>query len=172
MIISIKYKTCKKPNVFLGFGHNFYHKFFEKMTIKKSSTASSRPTSPHLQIYKWNISSFTSILHRLTGIVLYASIVVISWYIVYYAYQINVSESMETCDCPMNAIFDKIFSLAAIAVTFCLYYHFNNGIRHLFWDLGKGFEKETAKTNGFLVIALSLIFTAITIGFSLYLKIF
>lgn len=142
------------------------------MTAKKTPVASSRPTSPHLQIYRWNISSFTSILHRLTGVVLYFSIVAISWYIVYYTYQVNIAESSETCDCPMQAIFDKIFSLAAIAVTFCLYYHFANGIRHLFWDIGKGFTKETAKTNGFLVIALSLIFTAVTIGTALYLKFF
>lgn len=142
------------------------------MTAKKSSAAPSRPTSPHLQIYRWNVSSFTSILHRLTGVVLYFSIVAISWYIVYYTYQINIAESAETCDCPMQAIFDKIFSLAAIAVTFCLYYHFTNGIRHLFWDIGKGFERETAKTNGFLVIALSLIFTAVTVGAALYLKFF
>ncbi len=142
------------------------------MTAKKSTATSSRPTSPHLQIYRWNISSLTSIFHRLTGIVLYISIVAISWYIVYYTYQINIAESMETCDCPMNEIFDKIFSLAAISVTFCLYYHFTNGIRHLFWDIGKGFEKETAKTNGFLVIALSLIFTAVTVGTVLYLKFF
>lgn len=136
------------------------------MTVKK------RPTSPHLQIYKWNISSFTSILHRFTGILLYLSILVISWYVVYYTYQINISESSETCDCPMGAIFNKIFSLAATIVTFALYYHFINGIRHLFWDIGKGFTKETAQTNGFLVIALSLIFTIITIASALYFQLF
>ncbi len=139
------------------------------MSEKKSNT-SSRPTSPHLQIYKWNATSITSIMHRFTGVALYFSIVAISWYIVYYAYQINVSESVETCDCPMRTIIDNIFSLAAILVTFCLYYHFTNGIRHLFWDIGKGFNKETARTNSFLVIALSLIFTALTIGAVLYFK--
>ena len=131
-----------------------------------------RPTSPHLQIYKWNISSFTSILHRLTGVVLYFSIIAIVWYIIYYTYQINISESAETCDCPMQKILDGLFSLAATGVTFCLYYHFCNGIRHLFWDIGKGFNKETARTNGFLVIASALIFTALTIGAALYLKLF
>jgi succinate dehydrogenase / fumarate reductase, cytochrome b subunit len=140
------------------------------MSEKKSSSVSTRPTSPHLQIYSWSVSSFTSIMHRFTGIALYFSIVAISWYIVYYAYQINVAQSEETCDCPMNAIINNIFSLASILVTFCLYYHFTNGIRHLFWDIGKGFEKETARTNGFLVIALSFIFTALTIGAVLYFK--
>lgn len=133
---------------------------------------SSRPTSPHLQIYKWNISSFTSILHRATGVLLYFSVVAICWYIVYYTYKINISESAETCDCPMKAFLENIFSLAAIFVTFALYYHFLNGIRHLFWDLGKGFKKETAQVNGFLIIALSFILTAVTIGTVLYLKLF
>lgn len=140
------------------------------MSEKKASSC--KPTSPHLQIYKWNVSSITSILHRFTGVILYFSIVAISWYVVYYTYQINIAESSETCDCPMKKVFDQIFNLAAISVTFALYYHFCNGVRHLFWDIGKGFEKETAKTNGFLVIALALIFTAITIGSVIYLQSF
>lgn len=132
-----------------------------------------RPTSPHLQIYRWNISSFTSIIHRFTGILLYISIVTISWYIVYYTYQININERpIESCDCPLKNFLDKAIILAIISITFALYYHFCNGIRHLFWDIGKGFKKETAKTNGFLVIALSLIFTALTVGFAIYLKLF
>ena len=144
------------------------------MTVKKDlhGVVSKRPTSPHLQIYKWNISSFTSILHRLTGILLYVSIVAISWYIVYYTYQINIAESSDTCDCPMNEIINNIFALAGIAVTFSLYYHFFNGIRHLFWDIGKGLEKDTAKRNGVLVIALSLLFTGLTVGTVIYLKFF
>ena len=131
-----------------------------------------RPTSPHIQIYRWNISSFTSIMHRFTGILLYLSITAIVWYVVYYTYQINISQSIETCDCPLKSIIDSVFSLATIGVTFSLYYHFCNGVRHLFWDFGKGFDKETAKTNGFLVIALAAILTSITIGTAIYLQLF
>ncbi len=131
-------------------------------------TERKKPTSPHLQIYKWNINSFTSILHRFTGILLYASIVLVSWYIVYYTYQINLAaEGAEKCDC---TLMNNIFIIASIAIIFSLYYHFCNGIRHLFWDIGKGFEIKTAKTNGFLVLILALILTTITIGTILYLK--
>ncbi len=139
---------------------------------KDSSAGSIRPTSPHLQIYKWSVSSLTSILHRLTGVLLYFSVVAIVWYIVYYTYQINIAESSETCDCPLRNIINNIFAIAAVGVTFSLYYHLCNGIRHLFWDIGKGFKKETAKFNGFLTVILALIFTAITIGAVLYLKLF
>ncbi len=142
------------------------------MTRQKTSAGqnSKRPTSPHLQIYRWNISSFTSILHRLTGVGLYFSIVAISWYIVYYTYQINIAESVEACDCPMKKILDYTFAAAAGFITFALYYHCCNGIRHLFWDIGKGFDKETAATNGFLVIIASILLTALTIGAVLYFK--
>ncbi len=136
------------------------------MTIKQ------KPTSPHLQIYRWNLSSLTSIMHRLTGVLLYFSVVAISWYIVYYTYQINVDQASQDCDCLMKKIIDNLFYLAAISTTFALYYHFCNGIRHLFWDIGKGFEKQTAKRNSLLVIIISLVFTALTVGTTIYLKLF
>ncbi len=131
-----------------------------------------RPTSPHLQIYKWNISSLTSILHRFTGVILYSSIVAIVWYIIYYTYQVNIAESVETCDCPIKQMLDSIFAFAAIGVTFSLYYHFCNGIRHLFWDIGKGFDIKVARRNGYIVVLSALLLTATTIGAVAYLKLF
>lgn len=128
------------------------------------------PTSPHLQIYRWSVSSLTSIFHRLTGVALYFSLVAISWYIVFYTYQISASVESPACDCPTANILNCLFTIAGIAILFSLYYHFCNGIRHLFWDIGKGFDKETAKTNGILVIIASFLLTTITIGAVLYLK--
>lgn len=143
------------------------------MTASKGSAGTpKRPTSPHLQIYKWNISSLTSIMHRATGVVLYLSVVAICWYIVYYTYQVNPAESVETCECPMQEILNNIFYIAAIGVTFSLYYHFCNGIRHLFWDIGKGFELKDAQRNGYLVVICALAFTVATVGTALYLKLF
>ena len=81
-------------------------------------------------------------------------------------------EASETCDCLMKDVMNFIFAVAGSVLTLALYYHFCNGIRHLFWDIGKGFEKETAQTNGFLVIAISLIFTVLTIGSVVYFKLF
>lgn len=111
-------------------------------------------------------------MHRATGVALYVSIVAIVWYIVYFTYQINIAESEETCDCPLKAILSNIFSFAAIGVTFSLYYHFCNGIRHLFWDLGKGFDLKIARRNGYLVIISALLLTSATVGAVLYLKLF
>lgn len=142
------------------------------MANKKSASGfkSQRPTSPHLQIYRWNVSSFTSILHRLTGVALFFSILALSWYITYYTYQINVADTSESCDCPLNQLINYAFFAAGTFITFALYYHFFNGIRHLFWDLGKGFEKSTARATGLTAIALAIIFTALTIGAVVYFK--
>lgn len=137
-----------------------------------SNKTNSRPTSPHLQIYRWNISSLTSIMHRATGVVLYLSILLLCWYLTYYTYEINPAESAEACDCALNAVFANLFSLAAIGVVFSLYYHLCNGIRHLFWDLGKGFELKDAKRNGYLVILSALVLTVATISAATYLKFF
>ncbi len=136
------------------------------MTFKNDKDA--RPTSPHLQIYAWNISSLTSILHRFTGVLLYFSIVAISWYVVLYTYKMNGSEGGAIkCDCPLMQI---LLYSGIIGLTFCLYYHFLNGIRHLFWDIGKGFEINRARQNGYLVLLASLILTAATFIIFAYFK--
>lgn len=141
------------------------------MTMKNSNK-DTRPLSPHLQIYAWNISSFTSILHRFTGVILYLAIVAISWYVVLYTYQAAPTETMpaEVCDCPGRQILQYVICAVAIGVIFCLYYHFCNGIRHLFWDIGKGFELRTAQRNGYLVIITAVILTILTAGFAAYFK--
>lgn len=128
-----------------------------------------RPTSPHLQIYRWNLSSLTSIFHRLTGVALFFSVIIISWYIVYYSTQINI-ENQENCECLSMTIIKNLFTLASIALIFSLYYHFCNGIRHLFWDIGKGFDVKIANRNAKIVIFLALALTALTIGAVVYLK--
>ena len=132
----------------------------------------SKPTSPHLQIYRWNISSLTSIMHRLTGVALYFSILAIAWFIVYYTYNFGSISEKENCECASMAIINAIFYGAIIAITFSLYYHFCNGIRHLFWDIGKGFDLKKAKLNGYLVIIFSLAMTVATIATTVYLKLF
>jgi len=130
-----------------------------------------KPTSPHLQIYRWNISSLTSIMHRLTGVALYVSLVFMAWGIFYYTYNTSPNNNLH-CDCFFTKIIHILFCGAVISSAFCLYYHFCNGIRHLFWDIGKGFELKTAKKTGYLVIFLALLLTIITVSISVYLKFF
>lgn len=152
----IKKKTSSKNKEFNTFVDN---KFID------------RPTSPHLQIYRWNLSSLTSIFHRATGIALYFSVIIIAWFIVYYSTRINIGES-ETCECLLMSIIRNLFILAIILITFSLFYHYCNGIRHLFWDIGKGYDLKTAKRNSLIVIFSAIALTITTILACLYLKFF
>jgi succinate dehydrogenase / fumarate reductase cytochrome b subunit len=139
---------------------------------KNKTTAKTLPTSPHLQIYRWNISSISSIMHRLTGVALYFSILIIAWFIVYYTYNFGSITEQESCECMITNILKTLFFGAIIAIVFSLYYHFCNGIRHLFWDIGKGFRLKTAKITGYLSIISATLLTVATIITTLYLKLF
>lgn len=132
----------------------------------------SKPTSPHIQIYRWNISSITSIMHRLTGVALFFSILLLAWAIVYYTYKVDMIEASESCECLMNNIIQFVLVGAVTALTFSIYYHLCNGIRHLFWDIGKGFDLKKARLNGYIVITLSLLLTVVTFAVTIYLKLF
>lgn len=128
-----------------------------------------RPLSPHLQIYAWNISSLTSIMHRATGVLLYICIVAISWYVVFFTYNVGseVALDQEQCDC---MVLRYVFGMVLFGIIFALYFHFCNGIRHLFWDIGKGYELQIARKTGFLVIISAIILTFVTIGAVAYFK--
>jgi succinate dehydrogenase / fumarate reductase cytochrome b subunit len=127
-----------------------------------------RPLSPHIQIYKSQISSFTSILHRATGMFLYIGVVVICWAIVHYAYQVEIlvdgDVEEQACDCSLK----YLLYIIVAAWSFSLYYHLCNGIRHLFWDIGKGFDKKVANRNGVLVLLSSFALTAASFYYVLF----
>jgi succinate dehydrogenase / fumarate reductase cytochrome b subunit len=127
-----------------------------------------RPLSPHVQIYKPQITSFTSILHRITGVILYLGIVMICAFISYYTYQINIIDQREyKCDC---IILKTLISAAIFLWSFALYYHLCNGIRHLFWDIGKGLDINIAKKMGILVLVASVILTIASFSYVYFLS--
>ena len=129
-----------------------------------------RPTSPHLDIYKWNICSLTSILHRFTGVTLYLSIVIISWYIVAFTYNYDLAATSPKCDCTLWKAFECLTFAAVIGMIIAISYHFSNGIRHLFWDIGKGFELNRAKFTGYLVLAMTFLISTTVLGFLYYYR--
>lgn len=119
-----------------------------------------RPLSPHLSIYKLQLTSGLSILHRLTGIYLYIGLIILAWTIfilVYFPSTIEyISDYINSC-----VVFSITFKLVALSWVFSLIYHQLNGIRHLFWDIGKGFELRTAYITGRIVLILSITLTAL-----------
>tara|TARA_B100001123_G_scaffold82432_1_gene93969 strand:+ start:401 stop:787 length:387 start_codon:yes stop_codon:yes gene_type:complete len=122
---------------------------------------SKNPLSPHLQIYKWHISSLLSITHRISGVInLIALILIFFWLLV-----LALGESnYELFLLAINSFFGKFI---LIGFTWSMSFHVLSGIRHLCWDLGYGFEIKTANITGIIVITFSL---ALTIIFWLFLR--
>ena len=115
-----------------------------------------RPMSPHLQIYKLPFSAKLSILHRGTGAVLFFGLLLMIWVLLSAA---NGAESWESMHSLLSSWFGYI---VLFGFSFSLFYHLGNGIRHLFWDIGKGLERDQAKKSGQALIAGSIILTLLT----------
>ena len=116
---------------------------------------SKNPLSPHLQIYRWHISSLISITHRIVGVInLMALILIFIWLLA-----LSFGESnYELFLLIINSFFGKFI---LVGFTWTMSFHILSGIRHLFWDLGYGFEIKTANISGVIVIISSLILTII-----------
>lgn len=116
-----------------------------------------RPLSPHLQIYRWHIPMLTSILTRVTGNALIVSTLLVVWWLVaaaagpdYFALANGVITSW---------VGDIVMALSALGV----WYHFLAGLRHLYYDAGKGLDIPTAEKLGWACLIGSVVLTVITI---------
>src|SRR5690606_1427727 len=99
--------------------------------------SSRRPLSPHLQIYRPQITSTLSILHRLTGIALGGGTLLLTWWLV------AAAAGPEAFATAQGFICSIVGRLLLFGWSFALFYHLCNGIRHLVWDAGYGFEIDT-----------------------------
>lgn len=112
-----------------------------------------RPLSPHIGIYRKQITSVLSILHRLTGLALYAGSLLLVALIVVVAYSPTDYEVLH------DAIVSPLGRTLLFGWTFSFFYHLMNGIRHLYWDAGRGFEMSSVTRSGWLVVVLSFLLT-------------
>ena len=113
------------------------------------------PLSPHIQIYRWHISSLVSISHRITGIINIIAITAIC----FWASLLLLGESKyETIDFFLNSLVGKFIILG---LTWSFLFQILSEIRHLIMDLGYGFEIKTSKITGLIVIIGSIILTII-----------
>ena len=113
------------------------------------------PTSPHLQIYRWHISSLLSITHRITGVVNLLALILMFFWILTFSFS---ESNYELFILAINSFFGKFI---LIGFTWSMSFHIFSGIRHLAWDMGYGFEIKTANISGILVILSSLVTTII-----------
>ena len=119
-----------------------------------------RPLSPHLQIYRPQLTSVLSISHRMTGFAL-SLIILFSPIIIYF-----LTYSPETHQVIIN-IFQNIFIKVIFSLAlFGLLYHLCNGIRHLAWDAGYGLDLDSSYKSGYAVLASSVTFTLLILIFA------
>ncbi len=111
------------------------------------------PLSPHIQIYNWHISSLVSISHRITGIINFASLTLICFWV---SYLVLGKDNYELVFIFLNSFIGKFLILA---IVWSFSFQILSEIRHLFWDYGIGFELKTANITGSLVIVGSFILT-------------
>jgi succinate dehydrogenase / fumarate reductase, cytochrome b subunit len=115
-----------------------------------------RPTSPHAWIYRWQIGQSMSILHRITGAGLALGLVALAYWLVALADGAHAyAAAMRVLSSPIGLVF-------LLGWTFSFLFHLLNGVRHLFWDAGRGFERTPRRASGWFAIlgaiALTLCF--------------
>jgi succinate dehydrogenase / fumarate reductase cytochrome b subunit len=116
-------------------------------------TQRERPLSPHLQVYRWQITMTLSILHRATGMALAIGAFAVAWWL------LAVSGGGETFATFHGIAATWFGKLALFGFSFCLIYHLLNGLRHLLWDVGYGYEIPKLYVTGWTVVVLALLIT-------------
>ena len=121
--------------------------------VYKKNMKNNNPLSPHLQIYKWQISSLLSITHRIVGVVNFFAITLICLWVLLIVFSQDNYSSIYVI---LNSIFGKFL---AISLCWTFSFHILNEIRHLFWDAGYGFDLKIAKITGILAFIGSFALT-------------
>jgi succinate dehydrogenase / fumarate reductase cytochrome b subunit len=108
--------------------------------------ARGRPTSPHVWIYRWQIGNTLSILHRFTGVALALGLVALSYWFV------SLAGGPGSYAAAARHLASPIGLVLLLGWTFSFLYHLLNGVRHLFWDAGRGFERTQRHASGWFAV--------------------
>ncbi len=112
-----------------------------------------RPMSPHLTVWKWHPTMLSSILHRATGIILFIGLLKICFFLVALAAGPDLFNKVK------GMVYSPLGVVSFFVFIGTLIYHWLNGLRHLVWDAGKGFDPKTANNVSIGIIVLSLLAT-------------
>ena len=117
-----------------------------------------RPLSPHLQVWRFHITMFVSIMHRVTGCGLnLGALLAAGWALALAGGPVTYNNFLGWFDNPLGM-------LVLLGLTVCMYFHLGNGIRHLFWDMGEGFQLRTAEFTAWALIGFTVVATVFTWG--------
>jgi succinate dehydrogenase / fumarate reductase cytochrome b subunit len=119
-----------------------------------AAMSNQRPLSPHLQVYRWQITMTMSILHRASGIVLVVGAFALAWWL------LAVAAGGDAYACAAACLASPLGMIVLFGFSLALVYHLLNGIRHLLWDIGWGFEIPAVYRSGYTVIVLTVLLTA------------
>jgi succinate dehydrogenase / fumarate reductase, cytochrome b subunit len=117
--------------------------------------SAARPLSPHLQIYRWQLTSVMSILHRASGVALCAGGVLLVWWLV------AAASGPEAYDAVQNFLGSWLGIVLLLGWSTALFYHLCNGIRHLVWDTGHALDLRSTHLGGWIVVGATAVLTAI-----------
>ncbi len=117
------------------------------------ATTRERPLSPHLQVYRLLFTMVLSGLHRITGLVLGLGALLLAYWLIALA---SGPEAYATAQWLLGSWLGR---LVVLGFTFSLFYHLCNGVRHLWWDTGRGLEIDEARRSGVAVVAISIALT-------------
>jgi len=117
--------------------------------------SNNRPLSPHLQVYRLPLSAILSIMHRMTGVFLSLGTLLLVWWL------ISVSQGEAEFTAANEIMNTLLAKLILFGWSYALFFHLSNGIRHLFWDIGRGFEIDTVAKSSLAVITSSIVLTVL-----------
>ena len=112
-----------------------------------------RPISPHLQIYRWQMGNTLSILHRVTGAALAFGLLALSYWLM------ALAGGPGSYAAAMRFFHGPFGLIAVLGWSFAFFYHLLNGVRHLFWDAGRGFERKPRRASGWAAVIGALALT-------------
>ncbi len=121
-----------------------------------------RPLSPHLQIYRWRITMWLSSLHRISGLLLTLGAFVFAIWL------ISLASGPDAYGSAQAFFGSGFFKLLAALWALAFFYHMLNGVRHLLWDVGYGFERPQIRKTGWTVIVLALLASVLFISLAIF----
>lgn len=121
--------------------------------MSTAKTTGNRPLSPHLQIYKPQLTSVLSILHRATGIALAVGMLLLVWWV------IAAATGPEAYATVQGFLGHWIGRVLLFGWSFALFFHLCNGVRHLFWDAGLGLDLPAAYASGWTAVIVAAVLT-------------
>lgn len=123
-----------------------------------TDTPRARPLSPHLQVWRWHITMATSILHRASIFALYLSALLLAGWL------LSLASGPEAYVTYTGLVGSPLGLLVLVGLTFMLFFNLAYNVRQAFWDMGKGFQLQTANATCVAIISFAAVVTVVLWG--------